>query len=80
MKIVYIVTHFLIVIVLLGFTGCNRASKSNDERQKDIAIEKESNSFWGHGTYTLISDNLPNGYKVSVFYKEKDNLCIWHFQ
>lgn len=80
MKIVHIVTMFLIAMAFLNLTGCNRASKSNDERQRDVAVEKEIANFWGHGTRTFISDNLPNGYKVSVFYKEKDNLCIWHFQ
>lgn len=80
MKIVYIVTMFLIAMALLSFTGCNSVSKPNDERQRDIAVEKEIANFWGHGTRTFISDNLPNGYKVSVFYKEKNNLCIWHFQ
>lgn len=80
MKIVYIVTMFLIAMAFLNLTGCNSVSKPNDERQRDIAVEKEIANFWGHGTRTFISDNLPNGYKVSVFYKEKNNLCIWHFQ
>lgn len=80
MKIVHIVTMFLIAMAFLNLTGCNRASKSNDERQIDITLERESTNFWGHGTRTFISNNLPNGYKVSVFYKEEDNLCIWHFQ
>ena len=80
MRTVYIVIQFLIAISLFGFTGCNSVSKSKDEGKRDIAIEGGCTNFWGHGTRTFISNNLPNGYKVSIFYKEKDNLCIWHFQ
>ena len=58
MKIVHIVTMFLIAMAFLNLTGCNRASKSNDERQRDVAVEKEIANFWGHGTRTFISDNL----------------------
>lgn len=54
--------------------------KPDTIRQRHIIVEKESTNFWGHGTRTLLSSNFPNGYKVAVFYKEKDNLCIWHFQ
>lgn len=41
----YIFIRFLIAIALFSFTGCNSVSKSNDEKQIDIAIEKESTNF-----------------------------------
>lgn len=73
-------SFFLATTLVLLFLGCNYTSKSNEEEHRNIVAAPESTNFWGHGICSFVSENLPNGYKVAIFYKEKDNLCIWHLQ
>ena len=62
---------FLIFLTSLCFLGCkNRYSRT--------ILQNENTSFFGDSVLTIISNNRPNGYSITIL-KNKD-LCIWHFQ
>ena len=80
MKTVHIVTHFLVATALLVVTGCNSASKPNDEERGDIAPENSVSKTNDEERGEITPENSvskPNEEGHEEIASEKESTNFW---